>query len=1104
MICSALSSLTNNRLQSAVDSPDQLEDATNHGHSALSRYRKGGENSNLERAVEHFEYALSICPLDHPCYATAQSNMAMAKLIQCRVHGTDISIDIALSLYRNTLAARPVGHPDRPSTLIQLAGVHLARFEKGRDEADGEQVQAFLYEVLDLSAAESHENRAANFMLQLHADHTADPVLAGSQSFVEQDSASDVDLRNLALELLEQFERFGDIADLQQAVSYLEAFLKSIPALDPLRVSGLANLAIALSYRFGQRGELSDLEEAILKQREVVDLIPDGDPRKPACLNNLGLSLLLRFQRLGELSDLGEAISRQRDAVNAIPDGHPEKPTHLINLGNVFRTRFQYLGEIADLEETISRQQDAVGLTPDGHPNKPGRLDNLGSSFLIRFRRLGDISDLEQAITRQHDAVHLTPDSHPNKPGYLNNLGSSLISRFESLGDISDLEEALLSRRDAVDLISAGHPDKPMYLTNLGNSFLARFEHLGELNDLAEAISSHRDAVNLTPDGYPDKPKRLSNLGNSLVIRFERLGELSDLEDAVSRQRDAVDLIPDSHADKPACLNNLSNSFLSRFERLGEISDLETAISRQQDAINLIPDGHADKPMHLINLANCFFIRFERLGEIRDLEEAISIQRVVVDELTPDGDLRKPGRQNSLGISLVRRFECIGELGDLEEAISTQRAAVDLTPDSHLHKPARLNNLGECLRTRFEHLGEINDLEAAISRQRDAVNLTPDGHPNKPNYLDHLSISFVTRFQRLGELSDLEEAVSLSSHAACSPIGPISDRFRASHRWIFCARLLRHHSLLSAYSVAVGLLPQCAWIGLSLAHRYRELIQDADVVREAAAAALDSGHPETAVEWLEQGRSIVWGELFQLRSSYDELSSAHPVHARRLRELSATLEQASADREKFSYSQMGEGHNAEHSVMESLQREADKHRALAIERDKLLQDIRALPGFERFLLHKQFSQLRASAHSGPVAILNAAGTRCDALVILADVDHVVHVPLANFTLARCMEFQASLKGVVRHSREVPGDDRYGQPVPQEQPGHWKPILAPLWKCAVKPVLDALAISVRDVLTWPHQGAVDLCLRADTWGPLTYILVSNWAVHIPPNPCGWLL
>ena len=84
------------------------------------------------------------------------------------------------------------------------------------------------------------------------------------------------------------------------------------------------------------------------------------------------------------------------------------------------------------------------------------------------------------------------------------------------------------------------------------------------------------------------------------------------------------------------------------------------------------------------------------------------------------------------------------------------------------------------------------------------------------------------------------------------------------------------------------------WLPLTHPRRYSELMRGADVVREGAAAASVSGllPVETAAEWLEQGRSIVLGELFQLRSSYKELSSAHPDHAHRLRELSAALSRA--------------------------------------------------------------------------------------------------------------------------------------------------------------------------------------------------------------------
>ncbi|KAG6374949.1 hypothetical protein JVT61DRAFT_3704 [Boletus reticuloceps] len=113
------------------------------------------------------------------------------------------------------------------------------------------------------------------------------------------------------------------------------------------------------------------------------------------------------------------------------------------------------------------------------------------------------------------------------------------------------------------------------------------------------------------------------------------------------------------------------------------------------------------------------------------------------------------------------------------------------------------------------------------------------------------------------------------------------------HTFGYCTH---HPSPLRAYSITINLLPQ---LGLSVTHRYAEFKRGANLsVCEAAATALGSGFPELAVEWLEQGRSIVWGELLRLRGSYDQLSSAHPDHARQLRELSAALDDAGATREK--------------------------------------------------------------------------------------------------------------------------------------------------------------------------------------------------------------
>ena len=326
----------------------------------------------------------------------------MAKLIHCRVEDTDTSLEVPLTLYYNALAARPVRHVDRPSTLIQLAAVYFARFDKQGDDVEVARAEAFLYEALELGSTESHENRAATFVLQLYARRGVHPIRGDGQSSVEQEAASrpmDQDPWILGVRLLDRFKQFGDLAELQQAITSLEEFVRSASVWDDRYREGLGNLGVALSYRFERFGELSDLEEAILRHRNAADLIPDGHPDKPNHLNNLGLCFQVRFEHLGELSDLEQAILRQRVVVDHTPDGHPTKIGHLANLGNSLRARFWRLGELSNLEEAILRHRNAVDLIPDGHPDKASYLSDLGLCFRILSKHLGELSHLEQAIS---------------------------------------------------------------------------------------------------------------------------------------------------------------------------------------------------------------------------------------------------------------------------------------------------------------------------------------------------------------------------------------------------------------------------------------------------------------------------------------------------------------------------------------------------------------------------------------------------------------------------------------------------------------------------------------------------------------------------------
>jgi hypothetical protein len=123
----------------------------------------------------------------------------MAKFIRYQVGDMDASLEVPLSLYHNALTARPVGHVDRPSTLIRLAVVHLARLEKRKDEVEGARAEALLQEAMELSSTESHEKRAATFILQLHAGRGMGAVEADGESSAEHDSTSRLTDKDLCI-----------------------------------------------------------------------------------------------------------------------------------------------------------------------------------------------------------------------------------------------------------------------------------------------------------------------------------------------------------------------------------------------------------------------------------------------------------------------------------------------------------------------------------------------------------------------------------------------------------------------------------------------------------------------------------------------------------------------------------------------------------------------------------------------------------------------------------------------------------------------------------------------------------------------------------------
>ncbi|TEB25853.1 hypothetical protein FA13DRAFT_1817268 [Coprinellus micaceus] len=765
------------------------------------------------------------------------------------------------------------------------------------------------------------------------------------------------------------------------------------------------------------------------------------------------------------------------------------------------------------------------------------------------FKRTGSLADISEAISIRRRIVEVTPKDDSDFAAMLNNLGASFLDRFEHTGDLSDLAEAILLKTRAVDLTPAGHEDLPSRLYNLGNSFQRRFERTGELSNIARAISVHMQAVDLAPEGHVDRPAAFNNLGNSYQICFERTGHLPDIENAISALTNAVHLTPEGDANLPSMLNNLGNSFLHRFERLGNLADAAEAISLQTRAVHLMPQGHTDLPSRLVNLGNSFRCRFEQTGNLGDIAESISLQTHAV-HLTPEGHAVLPSRLTNLAHSFVSHFEVTKDASDLSEAISLQTRAVDLTPALHADLPSRLNNLGISLLMRFQHLGNVSDVTEAIARQNQAVDPAPEGHAALPILRTNLGNSYMQCFDQTNNpldgkdgISNLVQALQLtpemhaelpprymnlasawfqyftSSHrsdhldasisnyksAVTCTSGSPRTKLKGAIRW---AGLLNDFypcstSVLTAFGTALDLLTSIAGLEQTVQHRFTMVGEFLSIPGAAAAAAFRLGHPDRALEWLEQGRCLVWGQQSQLRTPLDALSAHDPALADQIVIVSRHLEKAGSSRRHSSTEK-----SWDRKV--SLEDEALKHSRLAGEWDLVLAKVRDIPAFEHFLQPLRCSTiLQHLPESGPVVVINAHGDQCDAIVLLAGLYDPLHVKLPDFSLAKARQYRRELNGRLRshhlRARQTEGiitedweaseraGGRYGRKRGAGTGGIYF-ILCSLWTEVVKPILDVLNLArVDDPSKVP-------CTRI-WWcptGPLSFLPLHAAGVYEGPH------
>jgi hypothetical protein len=404
---------------------------------------------------------------------------------------------------------------------------------------------------------------------------------------------------------------------------------------------------------------------------------------------------------------------------------------------------------------------------------------------------------------------------------------------------------------------------------------------------------------------------------------------------------------------------------------------------------------------------------------------------------------------------------CLGRRGwgaaDLDRAFALGEEAVAATPTDHPDRGQRLSNLGGALVVRFDRLGSAPDLDRAITVLEAAAAATPSQHPARAAVLSNLGGALRARFDLVRKPQDLERAVEISREAARLVLARPDLRAWAARQW---GRLAAVGADWDQAVEGLGLAVELAALVVprSLGRADQENGWASCRARPGRGGGRAGGPGGDGGELFEHGRGVLFARVLDARGDLSEFEDANPELAGEFVRLRDELDHlGQPDTAMFS--------DADVDPSVAAQFEADRRREAASEFDQLVERIRRLPGFERFLLPLPVVELLPAAAEGPLVLINVAELRSDALILTSSGVEVLPLPeLAPAAVVdQANRFLASL---AEAQHPDPGFDPARRDAAEQQ---LSVVLGWLWDRITGPVLQRLGLTATpaDGAEWPR-------------------------------------
>ncbi|KAK0480319.1 CHAT domain-containing protein [Armillaria novae-zelandiae] len=572
---------------------------------------------------------------------------------------------------------------------------------------------------------------------------------------------------------------------------------------------------------------------------------------------------------------------------------------------------------------------------------------------------------------------------------------------------------------------------------------MARWERLKDEEDVDRLLAYAEKAITLNPSN--DSAQYF--LGIALCISYDHHHTLALLDRAILAMQSAVSYsTPDVRME---ALTQLATAHCRRLLHVMDPSDASTCIKYIDQAMEC---GKISFSCHMM-LINC----------LRD-ERALSI----CETLLADDSLSSYERcmaRLELGSTLLAQWrnctysELLRDPGQLEKCIQTVERVIECTSPEHTqcHRYGPYVVLSHALSLQLR-IGNatVSQFEYAISIGRKAVEVasTEGDDDLQARCLETLGSILFTYGQEFPSRKTDEQCLSVF-HQASQLSSPTSNTRLSSAALEAeqCFLMQDWGGCFKAYTIAMEAVHHQTWLGLSVVQQHRVIsrsIQMNELGRQAARAAVHLGSRETALEWIEQCRSIVWRRVLNLRVSMDAVANVEPPLAHRLREVSDKLQRGAY----FDLLGTEEG---------TLEMRKQQRYRLAEEWEDLVAQTRLLPGFADFLKPKNGAYFASREFGGMVVLLNVYDTSSDAFVLGSNgTEKVAVCALSQMNERLAATLQRRLRKTLQQSGRPSRNARASEPwYGRDRKDGMSFVLSVLWRTVVKPLFDFLHLEPHD-------------------------------------------